>query len=81
MQWIDIAGYRDAYELDLLLTRTEAELVRGSMKVADLQAALIDRISQLKMNLNPVRERIAAIQQARSPEFWQTVTSPSMVVR
>jgi type I restriction enzyme R subunit len=74
MQWIDIAGYRDAYELDLLLAQTEIALVRGSMKVADLQAALIDRISQLKMNLNPVRERIVAIQQARSPGFWQTVT-------
>jgi len=78
MQWIDIAGYRDAYELDLLLTRTETELVRGSMKVADLQAALIDRISQLKMNLNPVRERFAAIQQARTPEFWQTASVPAL---
>jgi type I restriction enzyme R subunit len=78
MQWIDIAGYRDAYELDLLMARTETELVRGSMRVADLQAALIDRISQLKMNLNPVRERLTAIQQARSPEFWQTATVPAL---
>lgn len=78
MQWIDIAGYRDAYELDLLLARTETELIRGSMKVADLQAALIDRISELKMNLNPVRERLAAIQQVRSPEFWQTATVPAL---
>ena len=80
MQWIDIAGYRDAYELDLLLARTETELVRGSIKVADLQAALIDRISQLKMNLNPVRERITAIQQARSPDFWQTATVPALEI-
>jgi type I restriction enzyme R subunit len=78
MQWIDIAGHRDAYALDLLLVQTETELVRGSMKVADLQDALIDRISQLKMNLNPVRERIAAIQQVRSPAFWQTVTVPAL---
>jgi type I restriction enzyme, R subunit len=78
MQWIDIAGYREAYELDLLLAQTETELVRGSMKVADCQAALIDRISQLKMNLNPVRERFTAIQQARSPEFWQTATVPAL---
>jgi type I restriction enzyme R subunit len=78
MQWIDIAGYRDAYDLDLLLARTETELAKGSMKVADLQAALVDRISQLKMNLNPVRERINAIQQARSPQFWQTATVPAL---
>lgn len=78
MQWIDIEGHRDAYDLDLLLARTETELVRGSMKVADLQAALIGRISELKMNLNPVRERLAAIQQVRSPEFWQTVTVPAL---
>ncbi len=78
MQWIDIAGYRDAYELDLLLARTETELAKGSMKVADLQAALIDRLSELKMNLNPVRERTAAIQQSRSPQFWQSVTVPAL---
>ena len=78
MQWIDIAGSRDGYELDLLLTRTETELVRGSMKVADLRDQLIDRISTLKMNLNPVRERFAAIQRARSAEFWATATVPSV---
>jgi type I restriction enzyme R subunit len=78
MQWIDIAGSRDSYELDLLLTSTETELVKGSMKVADLQAALMDRISELKMNLNPVRARIDAINQARSPEFWQSVTVPGL---
>ena len=78
MQWIDIAGSRDAYDLDLLMTRTQTELVRGSLRVADLQAELIDRISQLKMNLNPVRERLTAIQQARSAEFWRTVTAPAL---
>lgn len=78
MQWIDIAGFRDSYELDLLLARTETELVRGSMRVADLQAVLIDRVSELKMNLNPVRARIDAINQARSPEFWKSVTVPAL---
>ena len=78
MQWIDIAGSRDAYDLDLLMTRTETELVRGSLRVADFRAQLIDRISQLKMNLNPVRERFAAIQQARSPEFWRTATASTL---
>jgi type I restriction enzyme R subunit len=48
------------------------------MKVADLQAALIDRISELKMNLNPVRARIDAINQARSPAFWQSATVPAL---
>jgi type I restriction enzyme R subunit len=30
------------------------------------------------MNLNPVRERTVAIQQARSPQFWQSVTVPAL---
>ena len=78
MQWIDIAGSRDCYELDLLLARTETELVRGSMRVADLQAVLIDRVSELKMNLNPVKARIDAINQARSAQFWQLATVPAL---
>lgn len=78
MQWIDIAGFRDAYDLDLLLTQTETELVRGSMRVADLQSVLIDNISQLKMNLNPVRERFSAIQQVRSADFWKDATVPAL---
>ncbi len=78
MQWIPIPGASDAYSLDLLLTQTQTELVRGSMRVMDLQAVLLERLSQLKMNLNPVRERFATIQRARSQEFWQSATVPKL---
>jgi len=78
MQWIPVPGFSDAYDFDLLLTRTQTELVRGSMRVLDLQGTLIDRLSQLQMNINDVRERFAAIQQAKSAGFWQSVTTPSL---
>jgi type I restriction enzyme R subunit len=48
------------------------------MRVADLQAILLDRVSELKMNLNPVSARIDAINQARSAQFWQSATVPTL---
>lgn len=74
LQWVNIRGHQDACELDLLLTRLQIERLRDSGQFAHYQIDLLDRVSRLRMHLNPVREKAALIKQVRAPRFWKTVT-------
>lgn len=74
MQWRDVRGSSDAYALDLLMARAQVAVLRKSADVADRKIDLLDRLSALKMHLNPVREKAEVIKRAKSDEFWNGVT-------
>ena len=74
MQWRNIRGLSDAYALDLLITRMQNALLRGSGQVADLTIELMDRLAAMQMHLNPVREKAEVINRVKSDEFWNGVT-------
>lgn len=70
MQWVNIRGQADARRLDLLITRMQIELLRGSSRFDDLKVDLRDRVSALAMHLNPVQEKATLIRELRGSAFW-----------
>lgn len=74
MQWINLQGYVDAYEFDMLVTQMQVELLRGTGRFDDLKTRLINWVAELLMHLNPVKEKFDTIKQVRSPDFWNGVT-------
>ena len=57
MQWRDIRGAHDAYQLDRLIARLQNAVLNESNEVEDLKIILLDWIASLPMHLNPVREK------------------------
>jgi type I restriction enzyme R subunit len=74
MQWIEIGGSEQAYRLDLLIAQMQLALLRGAGRFSDLRSDLLNRVNNLQMNLNPVKEKAEVIQRVRSGDFWANVT-------
>lgn len=74
MQWVNIRGYADAYRFDQLITDLQIEHLKKSGLFDDLKSQLYNRLSQLQMHLNPVREKADVIKEVKSAEFWNPVT-------
>jgi len=74
MQWRDVSGHLPACEFDLLCCRLQTALIKGSSKADDLRDELVTRVAQLQINLNPVKERIAAIERVKTGAFWTAPT-------
>jgi type I restriction enzyme R subunit len=74
MQWVNIRGHADAYELDLLVGRMQIELLKKSGRFNDLKADLLAGVAALQMHLNPVREKEAVIQEIKAAPFWDKTT-------
>ena len=70
MQWVNIRGFTEAHELDLLMTRMQIALLQKSNQFDDYKLNLLDKVNSLQMHLNPVREKAAIIKQVRSTPFW-----------
>ena len=70
MQWRNITGHLPAYECDLICCRLQTALIKGSTPLGDLRDELVGRVSQLQINLNPVKEKIAVIDRVKSGSFW-----------
>jgi len=73
----NIRGDEDAYRFDLLTTRLQLELVRGSPDapaVADLRGRVEEAIELLAKNQNPVKAKAEAINQVRNKSYWAAVT-------
>ncbi|MBK6689211.1 MAG: DEAD/DEAH box helicase family protein [Deltaproteobacteria bacterium] len=71
-----IRGEEDAYRFDLLLTRLQVELLKGSpsaSKVQDLKGRVEEAVELLGKNLQPVKAKADAIKRVRDREFWTTV--------
>ena len=74
MQWRNITGHLPAYECDQICCRLQTALLKGASQFADLRDELVNRVSQLQINLNPVKEKIAAIERVKSGAFWTAPT-------
>lgn len=74
MQWRNIEGHEEAFKFDLLMCKLQRELLRRSSTFDDLKDHLLDELSRLQMNLNPVRARASTIAEVRSAAFWDNVT-------
>ncbi len=73
MQWVKLSGHVEAYHHDLLLAQMQLELLRKSGRLDDLKDRLLDRVAQLQMHLNPVREKFAIINHLKDADFWQQI--------
>ena len=73
MQWRDTRNAIDAYQLDLLISRMQIELLKKSAVFNDLRDDLISLVAQLPINVNAVRDKIATIEKVRSGGFWKTL--------
>lgn len=74
MQWCNIRGWSDAYTLDFLIARIQTAVLQKSGAVNDLKISLMDYLADLKMHLNPVREKAKDIKRVKSDEFWRDVS-------
>jgi type I restriction enzyme, R subunit len=72
--WLNIRGQFDAYSLDLLMTRMQSALLKGSGRLDELKAELMDRLASLPMTLLPVREKAVTIRDVKSSAFWDAPT-------
>jgi type I restriction enzyme, R subunit len=72
--WLNMRGQSDAFALDLLVTRMQTAVLKGSSRLDDLKADLLDRLALLPMNLLPVREKSALISAVKSSAFWDAPT-------
>ena len=70
MQWKNIRGFGDALALDLLIARMQLAVIRGSGEVGDLKIELLNRLANLHMHLNPVRDKADIIKRVKSDIFW-----------
>ncbi len=78
MQWVNVRGYTEAYELDLLIARMQQDLLTGGARIADYRINLLDRVNSLQMHLNPVREKADLIKKIRSESYWQALTARAL---
>ncbi|WP_029134089.1 DEAD/DEAH box helicase family protein [Sedimenticola selenatireducens] len=74
MQWVDIRGYADAYQWDLLITQLQQEKLKKSTRYEDLKGDVLNLLSSLQMNLNQVKAKATEIKQARDPQYWDNAS-------
>lgn len=66
MQWKNIRRSEAAHEFDLLIARLQEAKLSGSSAAADLRDTVVNQVSELPINLAPVKAKIDTIQQAKS---------------
>lgn len=74
MQWRPASGGRDAYAFDQLLAMLQTDLLTGGGRFNDHKDTLLNQISQLQMNLSPVKDKAATIARLKSADFWNAPT-------
>ncbi len=79
MQWRDTRNWEAAYQLDLLVSRMQIELLKKSSVFNDLRDELVGLVNQLPINVNAVREKLTTIEKVHSGEFWLTIVNQTNV--
>lgn len=74
MQWLDVRGYSDAYQWDLLISQIQQQKLKKAGALDDLAGKAISQLWQLQMNLNQVKAKAELIKQCREPAWWQTAS-------
>jgi len=73
MQWINIHGESAAYKFDLLTAQTQNALLVNSGIFEGLKGEIINRINNLKKNLNQVKAKSEILQLALTDGYWQNI--------
>lgn len=74
MQWVDIRGHADAYRFDHLIAQLQIEKLKQSALFDNLKGELLNRVGQLRMNLNQVKDKAEVIKRVKDKSFWDTIT-------
>jgi type I restriction enzyme R subunit len=75
MVWRDVHGKEPALKFDLLVARLSIATLAKSADAADLRDELIDRVSKLPINLQPVAEKLPVIQKAKQKATYGGVSA------
>jgi len=70
MQWRKPQAKEAAYKFDLLMTRASVARLSGSADYDDLRDVVTEWVARLMINLNPVRDRLIAVNLCKSKGFW-----------
>ena len=74
MMWRDVHGKEPALKFDLLIARLSIATLAKSSDAADLRDQVIDHVSRLPINLQPVLEKLPAIQKAKQKATYVGAT-------
>lgn len=74
MKEIYIRGQYDAYNYDLLMTKTQKAFLNKSSDYEDLKGEIINRINSLEKNLNQVKEKSSLLSEMLTDSFWNAIT-------
>lgn len=74
MQWVDIRGYADAYQWDLLISQLQLAKLKNNGRYDDLKGEVLSLLATLQMNLNQVKAKATEIKKARDPDFWDAAS-------
>ncbi len=78
MEWINIRSEYDSYSFDLLIAKTQLNLVAKTGTLEDLKGEIINAINNLNRNLSQVREKFEYISKVTAPEWWNNVSTESL---
>ena len=78
MQWVNISGHEEAHQFDRLVCQLQTERLKGSSRYEDLQAELVNEVSQLRINLTQVAVKTPDINKVKSADFWANATVQSL---
>ena len=71
MVWRDVFSKEAALKFDLLTARLSIATLAKSSDAADLRDQVIDHVSRLPINLQPVQEKLPAIQKAKQKSTYE----------
>ena len=75
MRQIDIKNAQDAWAFDEIVTHLQTETVCGTAIADDLWGEVHRRLSALRINLNPVKEKLELISHYKDKVFQQSATA------
>ena len=78
MAWRDVHGKEAALKFDLLAARLSIATLAKSSDAEDLRDQIIDHVSRLPINLQPVQEKLPTIQKAKQKSTYQGATTADL---
>ncbi|MDI3337941.1 DEAD/DEAH box helicase family protein [Defluviimonas aestuarii] len=70
MQWRNIRGDSPAIEFDLLIAQLQFSALTGAATFVDVADEVRNKIAQLPMHLNQVKEKSQTIKETKAADFW-----------
>lgn len=78
MQWRETYNQDEAYKFDLLIAGAQAALLQKSSDIQSFKTDIVDKVSNLPININQVKDKIETIKKIKTQEFWDKLTVNSL---